>query len=151
MPTATLHGILAQEISPALMNTHQTLALPLDRTLTYFELQLVTQVAPTEAGILVTMMIPVAGPTGILDLYRIQKFPMDLGNGTAATWKFNADYIAPALNHKEYALLSETDLQECHGTTHILLCSNPLPTRQSLSECEAALFFRDNAQLLAKG
>ena len=122
-----------------------TLAIPPQEILSYYESKLVTNVVPTKAGLMLTLAIPMASRTTVLNVLHAIPIPMPDGqSGRAFLWRPEAKYLAISMDNQELALINDEDLDLCIGSTRYSICTKAIPTDTSKHSCLATLFFHSD-------
>ena len=127
---------------------HLTLAIPPQEILSYYESQLVTNVVPTKAGLMLTLAIPMASRTTVLNVLHAIPIPMPDGDsGRAFMWKPESKYLAISVDNEQMALINDEDLDLCVGSSMYSICTKGIPTDTSKHSCLATLFFHSDHKL----
>lgn len=138
--TQILRAVAIQQIHAG---DRLSLAIPTSDILSYYEAQLVQNVSPTEQGLLLTIAVPLASATTVLNVFQAIPLPMpDVhAQQTAHVWDIEAKYLAVSENSMEIALISEETLASCIGSADYAICRNAFATERTRSSCLATLYF----------
>ena len=120
-----------------------SLAIPLTRVLSYYEMPLLKSVTSDELGLTFTVSIPMASKSTVLNIYQPQLIPMPTENNRASVWDIEAPYIAVMENRQYAALLTESEFQDCVGSRSYGICENGFSLQRNKNSCPRALLFRD--------
>ena len=119
-----------------------TLAIPLSEPLAYYEAELVRQVTSTEAGLVITLAVPLTTRELVLDVYQAITLPMPNDDGKTATrWRPEAPLLAISRSHKESAMLQWHQLDQCVGTASMSICARGFATTRARDACLTTLFY----------
>ena len=125
-----------------------TLAIPSQDMLSYYETKLITNVRATDAGLLLTLAIPMASSTTAMNVIKAIPMPMPDGQtGRAYIFRLETKYIGISSDYKEVALLTDDELDSCIGSSRYAVCSKAIPTETSKSSCLATLYYHDDETL----
>jgi hypothetical protein len=93
-------------------------------------------------GIQLVISIPLKTASQLYTLYKAVILPSRLSHDTFLTYQLEYCYFGLAVDQRDYALLTEADLQQCTaGSITICISRVPLYPKQVLT-CEASLFFQ---------
>ena len=114
VPREQLHEILT--IVHLQQNGQQdrlSLAVPIQEILSYYETNLVTQVEATDAGLILTLAIPMASKSTVMNVLHGIPIPMPDGDtDKALVWRLEAKYMAVSDDGEELAFIDEDELDE---------------------------------------
>ena len=100
------------------------LAIPPQEFFSYYESKLVTNVVPTNAGLMLTLAIPMASRTTVLNVLHPIQIPMPNGqSGRAFLWRPEAKNLAILMDNEDLALINDEDLDLCIGSTKYSNCT----------------------------
>ena len=139
----SLEAILTAVGAQLLRNDERlTLAIPLSEPLAYYEAELVRQVTSTEAGLVITLAVPLTTRELVLDVYQAITLPMPNDDGKTATrWRPEAPLLAISRSHKESAMLQWHQLDQCVGTASMSICARGFATTRARDACLTTLFY----------
>ena len=139
----SLEAIMAKVGAELLRDDERlTLAIPLSEPLAYYEADLVRQVTSTDAGLVITLAVPLTTRELVLDVYEAITLPMPNDDGTTATrWRLEAPLIAISRSHKESAILDWRQLDQCVGTDKISICARGFATTRARDACLTTLYY----------
>ena len=116
--------------------------------LSYYETKLITYVRASDAGLLLTLAIPMASSATARNV--IKSIPMTMPDGEtgrAHIFRLETKYIGISSDYKEVALLTDDELDSCIGSSRYAVCSKAIPTETSKSSCLATLYYHDDEKL----
>ena len=150
VPREQLHEILA--IVHLQQNGQQdrlSLAVPIQEILSYYETKLVTQVEAIDAGLILTLAIPMASKSTVMNVLHAIPIPMPDGDtGKALVWRLEAKYMAVSDDGEELAFIDEDELANCIGSQKYAICTKAIPAEQTYQSCMATSLYHDD-ELLA--
>lgn len=131
----------------------RVLSITTQEILAYYETQIVTKVQTQATGITFSLAIPVSSPDTMMTVYKAQVIPMPQEDtDTAVVWNVESEYIAVSENMQNYALLSQSQIDMCLGTTTMRICYNPFATHttqtQNVGACIVTLFMQDENDIV---
>ena len=109
-----------------------TLAIPSQDMLSYSETKLITYVRATDAGLLLTLAIPMASSTTAMNV--IKAIPMQMPDGQtgrAYIFRLETKYIGISSDYKEVALLTDDELDSCIGSSRYAVSSKAIPRHRN--------------------
>ena len=116
-----------------------SLAIPM----TDFLSRLLDDALTVNAGLLLTLKIPLASKQTVFTLYEAKIIPMPYPDDlqSALTWNTEARYLAISGDLMESSVLSAAQFEHCLGSARYCICSETIPTEIGHSSCLAWLFF----------
>ena len=102
-----------------------SLAVPIQDILSYYETKLVTQVEAIESGLILTLAIPMASKSTVMNLLHAIPIPMPDGDtGKALVWRLEAKYMAVS-DDGELAFIDDKELENCIGPKNMQYAQKP--------------------------
>ena len=125
-----------------------SLAVPIQDILSYYETKLITQIEAIESGLILSLVIPMASKSTVMNVLHSLPIPMPDGDtGKALVWRLEAKYMA-ILDDGELAFIDDKELENCIGSQKYAICTKAIPTEQTYQSCIAKLLYHDD-ELLA--
>ena len=150
VPRQQLHEILTMvHLQQNGLQDRLSLAVPIQDILSYYETKLVTQVEAIESGLILTLAIPMASKSTVMNVLHAIPIPMPDGDtGKALVWRLEAKYMAVSDDGEELAFIDDKELENCIGSQKYAICTKAIPTEQTYQSCMATLLYHDD-ELLA--
>ncbi len=128
-----------------------TLAIPLHNILTYYETPLIEEVDTSEAGLTLSVMIPLASDATAFRVYKATPIPMPKreGESNALLYKTEAQYIAVSDNKRYTAPMTGEELSKCVGSKNYAVCLNHFATYLNPTSCLAHLKMENDDKALS--
>jgi hypothetical protein len=144
VPPATLHSILTN-ISLNLPENYELVAgTKFQDVHTYYELVKVALVGNAHSVQLV-LSVPLKTAAQMFTLFKILVFPMRLSPDSFLKYQLDYRYFGLAVDQRDYALLTEADLQLC-TTGSVTICPATVPLYHSqVLTCEGSLYFQSSS------
>ena len=143
-PKESLEQVLESIASRQLRSADRlTLAIPLNKILSYYETTLLSNVQANEVGLLFTLSIPMASDSTVLNLFHAKTIPMPTNHSHAIVWEIESEYIAVTENRVYAALLSREELEHCVGSKGYSICRNGFSLQKNKDSCLGTLLFHD--------
>ena len=126
-----------------------TLAIPMTDLLSYYDAQLVREVATLDTGILLTLAIPMSSRQTAFNMYKADRISMPRTDSSQALmWVTEGPYLAISEDSIERAILSRENFDNCLGSAHFKVCHESLASQLG-SSCLANLYFHNTVKVLA--
>ena len=126
-----------------------SLAIPMDKILSYNESQLLTDVVTIKEGLLMKIAIPLASRQTSFTVFHAIPVPMpQYKKDKAIMWKTEAPYLAISEDNMETAMLAKYNLKHCLGSSRYQICHKMIATETGHGSCLATLFFKGNLDTL---
>ena len=150
VPRQQLHEILTMvHLQQNWLQYRLSLAVPIQDILSYYETKLVTQVEANESGLILTLAIPMASKSTVMNVLHAIPIPMPDGDtGKALVWRLEAKYMAVSDDGEELAFIDDKELENCIGSQKYAICTKAIPTELTYQSCMATLLYHDD-ELLA--
>ena len=142
IPMNSLLVILQQVATEqATASDRLSLAIPMTDLLSYYDSRLLDDALTVNAGLLLTLKIPLASKQTVFTLYEAKIIPMPYPDDlqSALAWIIEAPFLAISEDLMESSVLSAA--QRCLGSSRYRICSETIPTVIGHSSCLATLFF----------
>ncbi len=128
-----------------------TLAIPLHNIFTYYETPLIEEVDTSEAGLTLSVMIPLASDATAFRVYKATPIPMPKreGESNALVYRTEAQYIAVSDNIRYTAPMTGEELNRCVGSKSYAVCLNHFATYLNPTSCLAHLKMENDNKALS--
>ena len=120
-----------------------SLAIPINKILTYYETKLLREVTTNDLGLVFKMAIPLASRETVLEFFEAILLPMpqsESDDNLAMMWRTESKYIGNSKDKSKIALLNDEDLNHCIGSSVYAICDQAFPMLKTRSSCLATLF-----------
>ena len=125
-----------------------SLAIPISKVLSFYEIPLLKSVLSNEIGIIFTLAIPMATKSTVLNVYNAKTIPIPTNGSHAIRWEIESEYIAVTENRHFAAILTPRDLENCIGSVSYSVCQNGFSLQKNKDSCIATLLFQDEYEAL---
>ena len=120
-----------------------SLAIPINKILTYYESKLLREFTTNDPGLVFKMAIPLASRETVLEVYEAILPPMsqsESDDNLAMLWRTESKYIGISKDKSKIALPNDEDLNQCIGSSVYAICDQAFPMLKTRSSCLASLF-----------
>ena len=127
-----------------------SLAIPMKDLMSYYDARLLIEISTVKQGLLLTLAIPLASRTTTFTVYSAHLVPMpQLDPSEALEWVIEGSYLAISQDSMETTTLTQTQLDNCIGSSTYRICHETMETHLSQSSCLATLYYQDPIVALA--
>ena len=128
-----------------------SLAIPVHSILTFYEIPLIEEVDTTEAGLTLSVTIPLASDATAFRVYRATPIPMLKrdSDSSAIIYKTEAQFIAVSENRKYTAPVTREELNRCVRSRNYAVCLNHFTTFVNPTSCLAYLKIENDHKALS--
>ncbi len=129
MPKNHLWSIL-QEVGLRHAKGGSGLTLAIHNILSYYETPLIEEARTSEAGLTLSLMLPLASDATAFRVYKATPIPMPKreGESNALLYKTEAQYIAVSDNKRYTGPMTGEELRKCVGSKNYAVCLNHFAT-----------------------
>ena len=127
-----------------------SLAIPMKDLMSYYDARLLIEISTVKQGLLLTLAIPLASRTTTFTVYSAHLVPMPQPDPSEALeWVIEGSYLAISQDSMETTTLTQTQLDNCIGSSTYRICHETMETHLSQSSCLATLYYQDPIVALA--
>ena len=130
-----------------------SLAIPINKILTYYESKLLREVTTNDLGLVSKMAIPLTSRETVLEVYEAILLPMpqsESDDNLAMMWRTESKCIGISKDKSKVALLNDEDLNHCIGSSVYVICDQAFPMLKTRSNCLATLFVYHDSNIAFK-
>ena len=111
-----------------------SLAIPMKDLMSYYDARLLIEISTVKQGLLLTLAIPLASRTTTFTVYSAHLVPMPQPDPSEALeWVIEGSYLAISQDSMETTTLTQTQLDNCIGSSTYRICHETMETHMSQS------------------